>query len=103
MKKLSRRSLAKLASAAAANALAAPQSHSGEYIGPLTGVESKASGRALDPLPYAIRLLDAAPRKLRFSASSKGQAQEWQGQLRAKLTELLGGFPKDKGPLRPVT
>lgn len=100
MNKFSRRALAQIA---VANALAAQQAESANYTGPLTGVEDKASGRGLDPLPYALRLLDAAPRRLRFTARTKSEAQRWQGHLRLKLVELLGGFPSDKSPLKPIT
>jgi len=101
--KISRRTLAKLAAAAAASTVNAQQSETAEYSGPLTGVAGKVAGRQVDPLPYGIRLLDAAPRRLRFSATSKSQAQQWQGQLRSKVTELVGGFPADAVPLRPMT
>jgi dienelactone hydrolase len=102
MKKISRRALAQMASGATASALSA-QPQSGEYTGPLTGFEGKVQGRTLDPLPYGLRLLDSAPRKLGFSARNKSEAMEWQSQLRAKVTELVGGFPAQRTPLRPVT
>jgi dienelactone hydrolase len=101
MSKISRRALARIASAtAAAGALQGQQS---EYKGPLTGVEQKAAGRVLDPLPFALRLVDSAPRRLRFSARNQKEAVAWQGTLRAKLTELLGGFPAGRVALRPMT
>jgi dienelactone hydrolase len=103
MENISRRGLARLASAAAASALAPQTSLAAEYTGPLTGLEDKTGGRGFDPLPYALRLVDAAPRRLRFSARNSGQAQAWQRQLRTKLVELLGGFPAKRAPLRPVT
>jgi dienelactone hydrolase len=104
MQKISRRALARFASAAAVGgALRAQESQTAEYIGPLTGVEKKAAGRVLDPLPYALRLVDSAPRQLRFSARNKSQAQKWQDRLRGKLAELVGGFPKERSPLRPLT
>lgn len=103
MTKIPRRALARIASAAAASVLSAQQSKDGEYIGPLTGLEQQAQGRGLDPLPYAVNLLDNAPRKLRFQATEKSQAGRWQGELRSKLTELLGGFPPRKAPLKTVS
>lgn len=103
MKKISRRTLAQLASAAAAGTLHAQSSKTSAYSGPLTGLESKAEGRQVDPLPYALRVLDAAPRRLQFSAKNKSQAEQWQGRLRAKLTELVGGFPAERSALRPLT
>jgi dienelactone hydrolase len=72
------------------------------YKGPLTGVEQKAAGRRLDPLPLALSLVDSAPRRLRFSARTRKEALEWQGKLRTKLIELLGEFPASPAPLRPV-
>jgi dienelactone hydrolase len=101
MKKLSRRALARLASAAAAAGALPGQEP--VYKGPLTGVEQKAAGRVLDPLPFALKLVENAPRRLRFQAKNRKEATEWQGQLRTKLTELLGGFPSERTPLRPVT
>ncbi len=38
---------------------------------------------------------------LTFAATSKAQAEAWQRKLRAKLIELLGGFPSDRTPLEP--
>ena len=99
MQKITRRALAQIAAAAGALRAQEPSA----YIGPLTGVDKKAEGRVLDPLPYALRLVDAAPRQLRFSARNKAQAEKWQGRLRAKLAELVGGFPKERSPLRPLT
>src|SRR5690348_14522773 len=103
MDKISRRTLARLATAAAASSLKAQQPRAAEYSGPLTGLDEKARGRGLDPLPEALKMVDAAPRRLRFSARNKAQAAKWQTQLRAKLTELLGGFPTERVPLQPAT
>src|SRR3954452_22553122 len=103
MKRITRRAIAKLASAAAVSALPAQQSQTVEYIGPLTGLETKAGGRGLDPLPQALRALDSAPRRLRFSARNKAEARHWQGQLRPKLIELVGGFPPEASLLRPIS
>src|SRR5204863_8241166 len=36
-------------------------------------------------------------------ARTRGQAEEWQQQLRARLIDLLGVFPLERQPLRPVT
>jgi hypothetical protein len=72
------------------------------YIGPLTGVEKGIEGRKFDPVAYSRDLFAAAPMKLRFTAKTRTQAEAWQKQLRAKVTELLGGFPAARVPLRPV-
>jgi len=73
------------------------------YIGPLTGVTNGLDDRRFDPVMYTRDRYSAAPRRLRFQASTKRQAEEWQKALRAKLIELIGGIPSARPPLRPVT
>jgi dienelactone hydrolase len=105
MTKISRRELGKMAAAVAASR-ALPldaQSPSAEYIGPLTGITSGLDDRRFDPVQYARDRYSAAPRRLRFQARTRGEAEEWQRTLRAKLTELVGGFPSVRQPLRPAT
>lgn len=72
------------------------------YIGPLTGVTKGIEDRRFDPVVYTRDLYAAAPRRLRFQAQTRGEAAEWQKSLRAKLTELVGGFPTERAPLRPI-
>jgi len=114
MKKMSRRELGQLAAgltAARALPLAAQpptpfdaaQGRSSEYIGPLTGITTGLESRGFDPVAYARDRYSAAPRRLRFQARSQREAEDWQQALRAKLTELLGGFPATREPLRPAT
>jgi dienelactone hydrolase len=50
---------------------------------------------------FARDLYAAAPRRLRFQARTRAEADAWQRELGAKLTELIGGFPVDRSPLRP--
>ena len=113
MRKLSRRELAQMAAAITAargvafdaaegNRFDAAQGGS-DYIGPLTGVTSGIDGRRFDPVAYTRDRYAAAPRRLRFQARTHAQADEWQKALRAKVTELVGGFPTERPPLRPVT
>ncbi len=52
-----------------------------------------------DPVAYAQWRHANAPLRLRFNAQSANQARVWQKKLRAKLTDLLGGFPAQKSPL----
>jgi dienelactone hydrolase len=73
------------------------------YIGPLTGVTQGLDDRRFDPVALTHDLYAAAPRRLRFSAASRGEAEKWQRALRDKVSELLGGFPATRSPLRPVT
>ncbi|MGH9385926.1 MAG: alpha/beta hydrolase family protein [Vicinamibacterales bacterium] len=70
------------------------------YIGPLTGI-SGLEDRQFDPVVLARDLYASAPRRLRFQAKTRAEAESWQTTLRAKLIELLGGFPATRSPLRP--
>jgi dienelactone hydrolase len=72
------------------------------YIGPLTGIETGLDDRRFDPVVYTHALFDAAPRRLRFQARTRAEAEAWQKTLRAKVTELIGGFPAERSPLRPA-
>jgi hypothetical protein len=58
--------------------------------------------RGLDPVQWALDRHDAASLRLTFRAEDRAAALAWQGELRAKLTELLGGFPEQRGPLNPT-
>ena len=76
------------------------------YIGPLTGITKGLDDRRFDPVAYTLDRYTAAPRRLRFQARTRRQAEAWQKTLRAKLTELIGGLPiiaSGRQPLRPVT
>jgi dienelactone hydrolase len=72
------------------------------YIGPLTGVTSGLDGRGFDPVAFGREQFAAAPRRLRFQARTRSDAEAWQQALRAKTIELLGGFPAERTPLRPA-
>lgn len=95
------------AGAAIAARAAAPapaqQTMTAAYMGPLTGVQGGIEDRRFDPVAYTLELYDAAPRRLRFQATTAKEAAAWQRKLRAKLIELLGGFPAERVPLRPAT
>ena len=104
---MTRRELGRMAAAlAAAPALPAPvdaqtSAPASRYIGPLTGVGSGLDDRRFDPVLFARDLYAAAPRRLRFQARTRADAERWQRDLHAKVTELLGGFPAERSPLRP--
>jgi len=104
--KISRRDLGRLAAAglpAAHTLRAGAQAPApSSYIGPLTGVTSGLDGRAFDPVVFGRDLFAAAPRRLRFQARTRADAEAWQQALRARLTELVGGFPAERTPLRPA-
>jgi dienelactone hydrolase len=109
MTSLSRRRLVQLAAgvatahAARADGQPQPAALSSSYIGPLTGVTSGLDNRRFDPVAYTHDLYRAAPRRLRFQARTRREAEDWQKTLRSKVTELIGGFPAERSPLRPVT
>src|SRR5207247_1977212 len=68
-----------------------------------TGVEKGLDDRRFDPVAFTRDLYAAAPRQLRFQARTGSEAEAWQKTLRSKLTELIGGFPTERQPLRPIT
>ena len=112
MRKLSRRELGQMA-AAVTVAPALPQGGPSNYIGPLTGVTTGIDGRRFDPVAYTRDRYAAAPRRLRFQARTRPQAEEWQKALRSKVMELVGltsdlsrranGAEVARQALRPVT
>jgi dienelactone hydrolase len=101
---MTRRGFGKIAvaSAAAIEAQAQTQSAGTRYKGPLDGLESKVDVAGFDPVAWGLKLHDAAPVRMRFKASTRAQAEAWQKELRAKVTELLGNFPA-RTPLKPQT
>lgn len=72
------------------------------YVGPLTGV-TPLPDRHFDPVAYALDRFADAPRKLRFQARTRAAAEAWQKTLRAKLVDLVGGFPTERTPLQAFT
>jgi len=91
---MTRRELGKLAAAGGAAFLPAARAGAeGKYGGPLEGFADKIDAAAFDPVLYTRQLYDSAPVRLTFRAQNRKQAEAWQKRLRARLTELLGGFP----------
>jgi dienelactone hydrolase len=104
---VTRRELGRMAAALVA-ARTLPATVSGQtstvsspYVGPLTGVASGLEDRRFDPVAFARDLYANAPRQLRFQARTRRDAEGWQRELHAKTTELVGGFPAARSPLRP--
>ena len=99
---ISRRQLGKLAGGSALLAQVSKAADS-SYTGPLDGALDKVDPAAFDPVAFSLKLYESAPLRLGFKAQSRKQAEAWQKQLRPKITELLGGFPAARTPLRPRT
>jgi dienelactone hydrolase len=57
----------------------------------------------LDPVKWTHDRYQSAPLRLTFRATTRPEAEAWQQELRAKLTDLLGGFPPERGPLEAQT
>lgn len=91
------------AATTASTAMAQDDSATPKYGGPLAGFESKVAMKAFDPVAYTVERYRQAPLKLTFQAQNRKDAEAWQKNLRAKLVELLGGFPATRSPLNPIT
>jgi dienelactone hydrolase len=98
---MTRRNLA--LSALALKAAARQEPAKPAYTGALDRFEGKYDPATMDSLAWTRKLWEQAPRKLRFAASSRRDALRWQKRLRAKVTELLGGFPARRVPLNART
>jgi dienelactone hydrolase len=92
----------RLALAAAGIAPALAQDQPPAYGGPLEGSLDKVDPASFDPVQWTKLRHDSAPLKLTFRAETRKQAEAWQRQLRAKIIELLGGFP-ERTPLHAQT
>src|SRR5262249_47646588 len=99
---MTRRQLGRLATGAALlqkkSAVAAAK-----YTGALDGFEDKAGASGFDPVLYTRKLYESAPLEMTFRASNRKQAEAWQKRLLAKVTDLVGGFPKTRPPLAAET
>jgi len=70
------------------------------YGGALEKFSGQVDASAFDTLDWTRKRYEAMPRRMRFNATTRKQAEAWQKKLRAKLVELVGGFP-DRTPLKP--
>jgi len=98
---MTRRDLAKLAASGAALLGRRPMQadDTGQYTGALDGFEGKVDLAGFDPVAYTKKLHGGAPMRMTFTAQTRRDAEQWQKDLRAKVTELLGGFPPAGLPL----
>jgi hypothetical protein len=88
-----------MAAAAASSSRKARAQQQPAYRGALANFEGRYSPESFDSLAWTRKRYEEMPRRLGFRARNRREAQAWQRQLRAKLTELLGGFPP-RTPLR---
>jgi dienelactone hydrolase len=98
---MTRRQLGKLAASAAL--LQRSGKGAPKYSGALDGSEDRVELSSFDSVSYARKLYESAPLELTFRATNRKQAELWQRKLRTKVTELLGGFPSERVPLRAET
>ncbi len=110
-KNIARRKFLKKSSAAAALAasqLLAPESLSesaeanmasqSAYQGPLSDYD--LSDRQFDTLQFSLASYDGIKPAMSFAAKSEREARAWQTRVRAKLSELVGGFPPTRVALQ---
>jgi dienelactone hydrolase len=72
-----------------------------KYGGALEGFESKVDAKEFDPVAWTLDRHRSAPLKMTFQATTRKQAEAWQRQFRAKVLELVGGFPDARAPIHP--
>ena len=60
------------------------------------------SSADLDPVAWTMRRYETAPLRMTFRAEDGDEALVWQERLREKVTELIGGFPAERGALHVV-
>ena len=100
---MTRRQLGKLAAGAALLQKSRVTAAEGHYTGALDGFEGKVNAVEFDPVVFSRQLYESAPLKMTFHAQDRKQTEAWQKQLRAKLAELVGGFPAKRGALNTQT
>jgi len=100
---MTRRELARLAGATALLQKQAISADSPKYTGALDGFLDKVNGAGFDPVLFTHKLYESAPLRLSFQAQNRREAEQWQKTLRAKVTELIGGFPVKRSPLLTQT
>jgi hypothetical protein len=95
-----------LALGTVAAALAQQQSRAASdsgYSGALDGFKDKVDLEDFDTISWTQQRYQEMPLKLTFQAANARQAEDWQKRLRVKVTELIGGFPKQRSPLGAQT
>ena len=90
-----------LAAAAGAAAIGRGET-AGQESGTVKSSNKNLELDELDPVHWTLRRYQSAPLRLTFRATNRADAEIWQQELRAKLIELIGGFP-ERIPLQPET
>ena len=98
---MTRRQLGQLAAGAAL--LGQSPARAAKYTGALDGFEEKIDPAAFDPVLYSRKLYESARLEMTFRGGTRKQVEAWQKRLRAKVAELIGGFPAARVDLRPQT
>ena len=103
-KKIARRRFLQQSStvaALAASHLAVPEVLSAQsaYRGPLA--DAAVKDRHLDSLQFCLSSYEQVKPAMTFAAKTATSARLWQKRVRAKLAELLGGFPRNRVALQP--
>ena len=98
---MTRRDLGKLAMAG--GTLMQVRAETPKYTGALDGQEGKVDMSGFDPVHFTNQLYQDAPLRMTFQAKTRRQAEQWQTRLRAKLAELVGGFPEKRTALQAET
>jgi dienelactone hydrolase len=94
--RLTRRALGAAALGTAA-ALGQDTPPAAPYRGALEGFEDKVNLSDFDPVDWSRKRHEQAPLRLAFRAKNRKEAEQWQRRLRAKIGELIGGFPDRAG------
>ncbi len=76
-----------------------PKAASAQYQGPLDGADLK--DRQFDSQAFSLASYGHIKPSMTFSSGNEASARAWQKQVRAKLVELVGGFPPSRVALRP--
>ena len=69
---------------------------------PIKPLDSGDNSKELDPVEWTQQRYQSAPLRLTFRATNRADAELWQRELRAKVIELIGGFP-ERTPLQAQT
>jgi dienelactone hydrolase len=99
---MTRRDLAKIASAGTLLQTRATAADT-PYTGALDGYLDKVNGAGFDPVIFSHKIYESAPLRLSFQATNRQAAEQWQKNLRAKIVELIGGFPAKRVALESKT